>query len=93
MKILTLEEAIRKMTSFPAQKMGMRNRGMIRESMVADLVVFDPDTIADKATYTKPHQYPVGIPYVIVSGEVVVDEGKHTGGLPGKVLRSTRSRH
>ena len=92
MKILSMEEAIRKMTSFPAQKMGMRDRGMIRESMVADLVVFDPRTIADKATYNKPHQYPVGIPYVIVSGEVVVDDGEHTGAMPGKVLKSTRSR-
>ena len=91
LKILSIEEAVRKMTSFPAQKLGMRDRGMIRESMVADLVVFDPETISDKCTYTNPHQYPVGIPYVIVSGEVVVDEGKHTGAFPGKILRSTRS--
>ena len=91
MKILSIEEAVRKMTSFPAQKLGMRDRGMIRESMVADLVVFDPETISDKCTYNNPHQYPVGIPYVIVSGEVVVDESKHTGAFPGKILRSTRS--
>ena len=91
MKILSIEEAVRKMTSFPAQKLGMRDRGMIRESMVADLVVFDPETISDKCTYTNPHQYPIGIPYVIVSGEVVVDESKHTGAFPGKILRSTRS--
>jgi N-acyl-D-amino-acid deacylase len=91
MKILSIEEAVRKMTSFPAQKLGMRDRGMIRESMVADLVVFDPETISDKCTYANPHQYPVGIPYVIVSGEVVVDESKHTGAFPGKILKSTRS--
>ena len=91
MKVLTLEEAVRKMTSFPAQKLGMRDRGMIRESMVADLVVFDPETISEKCTYANPHQYPVGIPYVIVSGEVVVDGSKHTGSLPGKILKSTRS--
>ncbi len=90
-KILSIEEAVRKMTSFPAQKMGMTDRGMIRESMVADLVIFDPETISDKCTYTNPHQYPVGIPYVIVSGEVVVNESEHTGALPGKILKSTRS--
>ncbi len=91
MKILSLEEAVRKMTSFPAQKLNMRNRGMIRESMVADLVIFDPDTISDRCTYTNPHQYPVGIPYVIVGGEVVVDESRHTGLLTGRILESTRS--
>ncbi len=91
MKILSLEEAVRKMTSFPAQKLGMRDRGMIRESMVADLVVFDPETISEKCTYADPHQYPVGIPYVIVSGEIVVDDSKHTGAMPGKILKSTRS--
>ena len=104
MKILSIEEAVRKMTSFPAQKLGMRDRGMIRESMVADLVVFDPDTISDKCTYANPHQYPVGIPYVIVSGEVVVNESKHTGAFPGRssvdplwqlvlVCRDTSCRH
>lgn len=91
MKILSLEEAVRKMTSFPAQKLGMKDRGMIRESMVADLVVFDPETISDTCTYTEPHQYPAGIPYVIVGGEVVVDQGRHTGRLTGQVLKSTRS--
>lgn len=90
-KILTLEEAVRKMTSFPAQKMGMRDRGMIRESMVADLVIFNPETISEKCTYNDPHQYPVGIPYVIINGVVVVDDGRQTDAMPGKVLRSTRS--
>ena len=91
MQVLSLEEAVRKMTSFPAQKLGMRDRGMIRESMIADLVIFDPETISDKCTYTDPHQYPVGIPYVIVGGEVVVDQSKHTGLLTGHILESTRS--
>lgn len=90
-KILTLEEAVRKMTSFPAQKLRMKDRGLIRESMVADLVIFDQETISDRATYGNPHQYPVGIPYVIVAGEVVVDQGRHTGRLPGQILESTRS--
>ena len=91
MKLLSLEEAVRKMTSFPAQKLGMKDRGMIRESMVADLVVFDPETISDTCSYTEPHQYPEGIPYVIVGGEVVVDQGKRTGRLTGQILESTRS--
>ena len=91
MKVLRLEEAVRKMTSFPAQKLGLKDRGMIRESMCADLVIFNPNTISDKCTYANPHQYPVGIPYVIVNGVVVVDNSQHTGAMPGKVLKSTRS--
>ena len=58
---------------------------------LSPLVVFNPETISEKCTYADPHQYPVGIPYVIVSGEVVVDDSKHTGALPGKILKSTRS--
>lgn len=91
MKVLPIEEAIRKMTSFPAQKLGLSDRGMIRESMIADLVIFNPKTIADKCTYANPHQYPVGIPYVVVNGEVVVDDSRHTGAMPGRILRSSRS--
>jgi N-acyl-D-aspartate/D-glutamate deacylase len=85
--ILTLQEAVRKMTSFPAQKLGLRDRGLVREGMWADLVLLDPQTIADRATYEAPHQYPQGIPYVLVNGALVVDRGEHTGALPGKVLR------
>ena len=86
-KLLTLQEAVRKMTTFPAQRAGLRDRGLVREGMCADLVVFDPQAIEDRATYANPHQYPLGIPYVIVNGEVVVDLGEHTGALPGRVLR------
>ncbi len=86
-KILTLEQAIRKMTSFPAQTLGLLNRGLIREGMCADLVIFDPDTIIDKATYTDPHQYPDGIHYVIINGEIVVKDKQHTTVKPGKILR------
>jgi N-acyl-D-aspartate/D-glutamate deacylase len=86
-RILTLQEAVRKMTSFPAQKIGLRDRGLVREGMWADLVVFDPLTIADRATYQAPHQYPQGIPYVLVNGTVVVERGEHSGALPGKMLR------
>lgn len=86
-KILTLQEAVRKMTSLPAQRLGLRDRGLVREGMWADLVVFDPDVIADQTTYTNPHQYPKGIDYVLVNGQVVVEKGNHTGRLPGHVLR------
>jgi N-acyl-D-aspartate/D-glutamate deacylase len=86
-KLLTLEEAVRKSTSFPAQKLGLRERGLIREGMFADIVIFDPLTITDKATYANPHQYPEGISYVLVNGEVVVEKGEHTGKLVGKILR------
>lgn len=90
MGILRLEEAVRKMTSLPARRLGLWNRGLIRPGMVADLVAFDPDTVEDRATYTDPHRYPVGIIWVIVSGTPVVEQGEHTGLLPGKVLRSNR---
>ena len=84
--ILTLQDAIRKMTSMPAQKLGLSERGLIREGFWADLVVFDPEVVADKATYKDPHQYPHGIEYVVVNGEIVIEKGEHTGNLPGKVL-------
>jgi N-acyl-D-aspartate/D-glutamate deacylase len=86
-KIITLQEAVRKMTSFPAQRLGLRDRGFVCAGMWADLVIFDPETIADQTTYQDPFQYPVGIDYVFLNGEVVVEKGKHTGKLPGKALR------
>jgi N-acyl-D-amino-acid deacylase len=86
-KILTLQEAVRKMTSMPAQRMGLRDRGLVREGMWADLVIFDPDTIADQATAAHPHQYPIGIDYVLVNGQVVVEKSKQNGKRPGQVLR------
>ncbi len=86
-KLLTLEEAVRKMTSLPAGKFNIPGRGIIKEGFFADIVVFDPETIIDKATFDDPHQYPEGISYVIVNGEVVVDHNKHTGARPGMVLR------
>jgi len=86
-KVLSLAEAIRKMTSLPAQKLGLRDRGMIREEMWADLVVFNPKTVIDKSTYEDPHRYPQGIEYVLVNGEIVIEEKEHTGALPGKTLR------
>ncbi len=85
-KILPLLEAVKKVTSMPAAKMGLRDRGSIKEGNFADIVVFDPHSIKDKATFIDPHQYPAGIDYVIVNGKVVIDHNTHTGELPGKIL-------
>ncbi|WP_448519235.1 N-acyl-D-amino-acid deacylase family protein [Rhodoflexus sp.] len=86
-KILTLEEAIRKMTSMPAQRFGLTNRGLLREGYQADIVIFDPVTIRDRATFEKPHAYAEGISYVIVNGSIVVAEGRHTGVRSGMLIR------
>ena len=85
--LLSLEEAIRKMTSLSAQKMGVFDRGLIREEMYADIVVFDLDRINDKATFEDPHQISEGFEYVIVNGVIVVEKEKQNENLPGKVLR------
>jgi N-acyl-D-amino-acid deacylase len=84
--VLSLPEAIRKMTSLPASKLGLRDRGRLEPGAVADVVIFDPATIADTATFADPHQYPRGIPWVLVNGEPVVAGGRHTGSRPGRVL-------
>ena len=89
--VLTLENAIHKMTGFPAQRMGMKDRGLVQEGLTADLAVFDPETVIDNSTWEDPHQYPDGIPYVLVKGVPVVDGGVHTGARPGKVLRRGES--
>lgn len=86
-ELLLLEQAIRKMTSFPAQRLGLRDRGIIKEGTWADIVIFNPNTIKDKATYENPHQFPEGIPYVIVNGVIIVDNNKQNENYPGKVLR------
>lgn len=86
-KILTLPEMLKKMTSLPAQKFGFMRRGVLKPECYADVVIFDKDKVIDKATWTDPHQYPVGIEYVIVNGKVVIERGDHTGNLPGRVLR------
>jgi len=88
-RVLTLQEAVRKMTSMPAQKLGLRDRGLLREGMIADIVIFDADEIIDEATFTDPHRFPRGIHYVIVRGEIVVRKNQHTGALPGRALRKT----
>jgi N-acyl-D-amino-acid deacylase len=88
-KITTLPEMIRKMTSLPAEKLGLPGRGRLAEGYAADAVVFDYQTIQDRATFLDPHQFPVGIPYVVVNGTVVVDDGVQNSRLPGQVLRSS----
>ena len=90
-KHLRLPEAIRKMTSFPAQRLGLPDRGLLRDGFKADIVVFDPETVKTDATKDDPKQYPVGIEYVIVNGRVVIDRGENTGALPGRALRRGRA--
>jgi N-acyl-D-aspartate/D-glutamate deacylase len=89
LKLITLEDAIRKMTSLPAQTFGFRDRGLIREGFAADFVIFDENTIADQATFDKPHQFPAGISYVIVNGETVLGNGQMTEARPGVALRGS----
>jgi N-acyl-D-aspartate/D-glutamate deacylase len=86
-KLLPLEEAIRKMTSLPASRMGLSERGLLRPGMAADLVAFDPETVRDRATFEDPLHYSEGIPYVAVNGELVVDGGKITAARPGRALK------
>jgi N-acyl-D-amino-acid deacylase len=87
LKIVTLEDAIRKMTSLPAQTFGLSDRGQIHEGFAADLVMFDENAVTDKATFDKPHQYAEGFSMVIVNGQVVFDGMKMTGAMPGQALR------
>ncbi len=87
LKVLRLEEAVRRMTSLPAQKFNLRDRGLIREGMAADILVFDEKTVGDAATFTNPHTYSKGFKYVIVNGKVTIDNGKHTGVRSGSVLK------
>jgi N-acyl-D-amino-acid deacylase len=87
LKLITLEDAIRKMTSLPAQTFGFRDRGLIREGYAADFVIFDENTISDQATFANPHQFPTGISYVIVNGETVLANGQMTEARPGIALR------
>jgi N-acyl-D-amino-acid deacylase len=85
--VLTLEEAIRKMTSLNAEKLGFSDRGLLREGMKADVTVFDPHRVIDKATFQAPNQYAVGIEYVFVNGVLVIEKGEHLGTKPGRILR------
>lgn len=90
-KILSLEEAVRKMTSLPAQRLGLKDRGEIRRGAFADLVIFNPERVRDTASYTYPYAYPMGMRHVIVNGTIVIKDGAHTGAMPGKILRKGQS--
>lgn len=85
--VLTLEEAIRRMTSLPAQKFQLKDRGLLKEGMAADIVIFDPATVSDKATFEQPHQYSIGFQFVLVNGKLVVENGKHNGTRSGVSLK------
>jgi N-acyl-D-amino-acid deacylase len=84
--LIILEDAIRKMTSLPAQTFGFRDRGLIREGFAADMVIFDENTIIDRATYDKPHAFPIGISYVFVNGQVVLGSDQISDARPGEPL-------
>ncbi len=86
--VLSLEEAVRKMTSLPAEKLRLRGKGVIAENHDADITIFDPDTVIDNATYENPRQFSTGIEWVIVNGQVVVEKGKHTSAAPGRTIRT-----
>jgi N-acyl-D-amino-acid deacylase len=89
-RLLTLEEAVRRMSSMPAERIGLRDRGRLLEGLAADVVVFDAENVEDRATFTDPHQYPRGIVHVIVNGVLAVEAGESTGARPGKALKKPR---
>ena len=88
--VLSVEDAIRSMTSLPAQILGLRDRGLVREGMAADIAVLDLAQLRDKATFFEPHQYPDGVHYVLVNGQLVVEGGKPTWALPGHVITPSK---
>jgi N-acyl-D-amino-acid deacylase len=86
-KLLTLEQAVRKLAALPAETLKLDRRGMLKEGYFADVVVFDPAKIQDHATFEKPHQYATGMVHVFVNGGQVLKDGEHTGAKPGRFLR------
>jgi len=85
-KIITVSEAVRRLSSLPATNLGLDHRGFLKRGMFADVVVFDPETIGDRATFTQPHQFSIGVKHVFVNGAQVLKDGEHTGSKPGKAL-------
>jgi N-acyl-D-amino-acid deacylase len=85
--LVSLEEAVRSMTSAAAARLGLSDRGLVRDGYAADLVGFDPARVRSNATYDQPRQFPTGIEWVVIGGEIVVEAGEHTGARPGRVLR------
>jgi N-acyl-D-amino-acid deacylase len=92
LKVITLEDAVRKMSAFPAQRIGLADRGVLREGMKADLAIFDPATVRDTATFERPHQYAEGVQFVIVNGQVAFENGKMTAARPGRILLGPAAR-
>jgi N-acyl-D-amino-acid deacylase len=92
-EVIPMEFAIRAATSLPAEMLSLQDRGLIQNGYVADIVIFDPDEFRDKATFSKPHQFSVGINYLIIDGQIVIDHDEFTGVLAGKPLKSTFSPH
>ncbi|MGH3415412.1 MAG: amidohydrolase family protein, partial [Actinocrinis sp.] len=90
--LLTLEECVAKMTGRAARRLGLTDRGRIARGLAADLVLFDPDTVAAEATFDEPRRTPRGIPYVLVNGTLVIDDGRRTGATPGRAIRRTGGR-
>jgi len=86
-QVITLEDAIRKLAALPAHNMRIERRGELKQGYYADVVVFDPETIQDHATFVEPHQYATGMVHVFVNGEQVLKDGEHTGATPGRVVR------
>ncbi len=86
-KVISLAEAVRKLTSLPARSLKLRGRGALMEGYFADVVVFDPKTVQDHATFEKPHQLATGVRDVVINGELVLENGEHTGSTPGRVVR------
>ena len=93
LEVLSLEEAVRKMSAFPAQRLGLTDRGVLRQGMKADIAVFDPRTVADRATFEQPHQYAVGVTHVIVNGQVAFENGAMTAARPGRILYGPAERN
>jgi N-acyl-D-amino-acid deacylase len=85
-KVISLAEAVKRLSGLPATNLGLDHRGFLKPGMFADVVVFDPKTIVDKATFEKPHQYAEGVKQVFVNGTQVIRNGEHTGALPGRAL-------
>jgi dihydroorotase/N-acyl-D-amino-acid deacylase len=88
-QVITVEEAVRKMSSAVATRLGIRDRGQLAEGFLADVVVFDPATVKDNATFTQPHQVSSGVRHVFVNGTHVWHDGKHTGAKPGRIIRGS----
>ena len=91
-RLISMEEAVRRLTSFPAETLGIKGRGALRKGYFADVVVFDPEKIRDHATYEKPHQYATGVRRVFVNGVQVLKDGEHTGAKPGRVVLNSRAK-